>query len=74
VYKRQLLAFIIAQLQMRYHLVPLQGGSFLIDYYPVKLRWQDFLLVGTTVYIVAIMAAWVPSKKAARQQMGLRAE
>jgi lipoprotein-releasing system permease protein len=69
-----LLAFIIAQLQMRYHLVPLQGGSFLIDYYPVKLRWQDFLLVGTTVYLVAIIAAWVPSKKAARQQMGLRAE
>jgi lipoprotein-releasing system permease protein len=69
-----LLAFIIAHLQMHYHLVPLQGGSFLIDYYPVKLRWQDFLLVGTTVFLVAIIAAWVPSKKAARQQMTLRAE
>ncbi len=69
-----LLAYIIAQLQIHYHLVPLQGGSFLIDYYPVKLRWQDFLLVGLTVLFVAIVAAWLPAKKAARQQFSLRAD
>ena len=33
-----LLAFLIAWLQIKFHLIPLQGGSFLIDYYPVKLR------------------------------------
>jgi lipoprotein-releasing system permease protein len=69
-----LLAFIIAQLQIHYHIVPLQGGSFLIDYYPVKLRWQDFVLVGGTVFFVAIMAAWLPAKKAAGQQFSLRSE
>jgi lipoprotein-releasing system permease protein len=69
-----LLAFIIAQLQIKYHLIKLQGGSFLIDYYPVKLRWQDFLLVGATVFIVAVIAAWLPAKKAAGQQFSLRSE
>jgi lipoprotein-releasing system permease protein len=69
-----LLAYIIAQLQIQYHIVPLQGGSFLIDYYPVKLRWQDFVLVGGTVFFVAIMAAWLPAKKAAGQQFSLRSE
>ncbi len=69
-----LLAFIIAQLQIKYHLIKLQGGSFLIDYYPVKLRWQDFLLVGATVFIVAVIAAWLPARKAAGQQFSLRSE
>jgi lipoprotein-releasing system permease protein len=31
-----LLALITAWLQINFHLIPLQGGSFLIDYFPVK--------------------------------------
>jgi lipoprotein-releasing system permease protein len=69
-----LLAFLIAQLQIHFHLIPLQGGSFLIDYYPVKLRLNDFLLVGATVFIIAILAAWLPARKAAGQQFSLRSE
>lgn len=69
-----LLALLITWLQVKYHLVPLQGGSFLIDYYPVKLRGMDFLLVGGTVFVVAFIASWLPSKKAAAQQFSLRSE
>lgn len=69
-----LLAFLIAWLQIRFHLIPLQGGSFLIDYYPVKLRVIDFLLVGATVFIIALIASWLPSRKAANQQFSLRSE
>jgi lipoprotein-releasing system permease protein len=69
-----LLAFFIAWLQITFHLIPLQGGSFLIDYYPVKLRWFDFLLVGSTVFIIALLASWIPSNKAAAQQFSLRSE
>jgi lipoprotein-releasing system permease protein len=53
-------------------LVPLQGGSFLIDYYPVKLVPTDFLLVITTIMIVAFMASWFPSRKAAHQAIELK--
>lgn len=69
-----ILAFIIAWLQIQYHLIPLQGGSFLIDYYPVKLKWMDFALVGATVFVIAFIAAWLPSRKAAAQQYSLRSE
>ncbi len=69
-----LLAFLIAWLQIRFHLIPLQGGSFLIDYYPVKLRVIDFLLVGATVFIIALIASWLPSRKAANQNFSLRSE
>jgi lipoprotein-releasing system permease protein len=69
-----LLALIIALLQIRFHLIPLSGGSFLIDYFPVKLRLMDFLLVGATVFVIALLAAWLPSKKAAGQEFVLRSE
>ena len=69
-----ILALIIAWLQITYHLVPLEGGSFLIDYYPVKLQWPDFVLVAITVLIIALLASWIPARKAARQEFSLRAE
>jgi lipoprotein-releasing system permease protein len=69
-----ILAFIIAWLQINYHLIPLQGGSFLIDYFPVKLRLVDFLLVGATVLVIALLASIIPAAKAARQEFTLRSE
>ena len=69
-----LLALGIALLQINFHLIPLQGGSFLIDYFPVKLRMTDFLLVPATVFVIALIASWLPSRKAANQQFSLRSE
>lgn len=67
-----LLAVLICWLQSTYHLVPLQGGSFLIDYYPVKLVPTDFVLVLSTIIIVALLASWIPARKAANTAIELR--
>ena len=69
-----LLALMIALAQLKFHLVPLQGDSFLIAYFPVKINPWDFLLVGTTVLVIALIAAYIPARKAARQQLVLRSE
>jgi len=69
-----LLALGMALAQIHYKLIPLQGGSFLIDYFPVKLNGADFLLVGVTVLVIAVIASWLPAHKAAQQQFGLRDE
>src|SRR5258708_3388723 len=66
-----LLAVIICWLQSKYKLVPFQGWAFLIDYYPVKLVATDFLLVLSTILVVALLASWLPSKKAAVQPIEL---
>ncbi len=68
------LALAMALAQIKYKLIPLQGGSFLIDYFPVKLNGADFLLVGVTVMVIAVLASWIPARKAAQQQFGLREE
>ena len=68
------LALVLVILQQQFHLVPLQGGSFLIDYFPVKLRVSDFLLVALTVFLIALVASWLPALKASRQELSLRSE
>lgn len=69
-----LLALGIALLQIHFKLIPLQGGSFLIDYFPVQLHLPDFILVGCTVLVIALVASWIPARKAAQQQFALRSE
>ncbi len=58
-------------MQVNFKLVPLQG-NFLIDYYPVKLIPGDFILVGTTILIVVLLASWLPARKAALQPFELK--
>jgi lipoprotein-releasing system permease protein len=69
-----LLALLLAWLQVTFKLIPLQGGSFLIDYFPVSLKIEDFLLVSATVIVIALLASWVPSRKAAMNEFSLRSE
>ncbi|WP_447640294.1 MULTISPECIES: FtsX-like permease family protein [Chitinophagaceae] len=66
------LALSICYLQLKFHLLKLGGGSFLIDYYPVKMYFSDFILVSATVMVVAIIAAWLPAKRAAAQDFSLK--
>ncbi len=67
-----ILALAICWLQVHFKLVGLQGGSFIIDYYPVKISPPDFLLVGSTVFLISVIAAWIPARKAAQQEFILK--
>lgn len=69
-----LCALLLAWLQINFKLIPLQGGSFLIDYFPVTLKIGDFLLVGLTVLVIALLASWMPARKAAMNEFSLRSE
>jgi lipoprotein-releasing system permease protein len=67
-----LLALIIGWLQVKFRLIKLQGSTFLIDHYPVKFLFTDILLVFITVLLIALVASWFPSRKAALQTVELR--
>ncbi len=66
------LAFLTGIIQIKFHLLKLKGNTFIIDYYPVQMNITDFFLVTITVLIVAVLAAWLPSKKAAAQLYSLK--
>ena len=67
-----ILALVLCFLQLQFKLIPLEGTSFIIDYYPVKLVFSDFVIVAITVFIIAVTASWLPSKRAASQPFELR--
>jgi lipoprotein-releasing system permease protein len=67
-----LLAILFCWAQVKFKLIAIQGGTFLIDYYPVTLKASDFILVIATVFLVAFLASWFPSRKAALQPIELR--
>lgn len=52
---------IICWLQIKYGFVKLQGGgSFIINAYPVSIKWADILLIFITVLVIGYLAAWYP--------------
>ncbi len=67
-----LMATIICFLQIKFKLIKLEGGSFLLDYFPVKIIATDFLLVAITATAIAFIAAWFPAFKASKQNFELR--
>lgn len=66
------LALLLCWAQVKYHIVPLQGGSFVVNFYPVKVQWTDLVLVIFTVLVVAVLASWFPARKAALQAIELK--
>jgi lipoprotein-releasing system permease protein len=66
------LAVILCLLQLKFKLIKIGGGSFLIDYYPVQLIITDFFLVAAGTALIVFVASWFPSRKAAGQAFELR--
>ncbi|MGE5425397.1 MAG: ABC transporter permease, partial [Syntrophothermus sp.] len=56
------LGALICWLQMRFGFVKLgnAGSTFVIDAYPVKMLWTDFLFVLITVMGIGLLATWYP--------------
>ncbi len=62
-----ILAIIICWAQVYFKIITIEG-SFVIDAYPVSLRFIDFILVFFTVLTIGFLASWFPAKRAAQQK------
>jgi lipoprotein-releasing system permease protein len=68
-----ILALLFCYLQVTFKIIPLQG-SFVIDYYPIKILISDLLMILGTVLFISVIASWLPSLKAAKQKLSLKAQ
>jgi len=56
-----IIGFLICWLQIKFEFVRLKGsGSFIVDAYPIKIVWTDFLIIFVTVISIGYFAAWYP--------------
>jgi lipoprotein-releasing system permease protein len=60
-----ILASVFCWLQYKFHFIKLAGNSFVIDYYPIKPMLMDYVAITTLVILIAILAGWIPARKAA---------
>ncbi|MCX6331910.1 MAG: ABC transporter permease [Bacteroidetes bacterium] len=59
------LSSLFCWLQLKYHLIKLEGNSFVIDYYPVKPMVVDYIAIIGLVVFISILAGWIPARRAA---------
>lgn len=65
-----IIASLFIVLQQQFHFIKLGGSSFVIDYYPIKPLLEDYLAIIGLVILIAILAGWLPARKAAKQIHG----
>ena len=68
-----ILSLILYWMQKNYGLISIPDG-FLIDAYPIELRFIDFIVVTLTVMIIGYMASLLPSIRAGKVSAFVRQE
>lgn len=67
-----IIGLLIAYAQKTFEIVKLGGGgSFVIDAYPVDVRFSNLLLVAATVIFIAIFSAGLTAVRASRQEIAV---
>ena len=62
----------ICWLENTFHLIPLNGDFFIIDYYPVKIILIDIIKIIGLVYIISFAATILPAFYAANKMIELK--
>ena len=69
------LGYLIIALQMKFHFLKLSGGddsSFVINYYPVKLKWIDPIVTLAIIVSISLLASYFPAKRASESEMSFK--
>ena len=70
-----ILGYVVCLLQIKFHFLKLSNGSdssFVIDYYPVILKWADPLVTVGIIISVSLFAAYFPARKAGESAMSFK--
>ena len=69
------LGYLIIILQMKFHFLKLTGGgdsSFVINSYPVKLKWMDPVITLVIIVSISLLASYFPAKRASESEMSFK--
>jgi lipoprotein-releasing system permease protein len=53
---------ILCVLQTTFGIIPLdaEGGSFIVNYYPVAVQWTDIVLIFLTIMLIGLLTSLIP--------------
>lgn len=58
-----IIGLLICWIQIQFHVITFPEGSFIIDYYPVEVRFWDIVVTTIIVTIIGFVAAVIPTRK-----------
>ncbi len=67
-----IISIILCLLQTQFKWIKLGNGTFIIDYYPVKMQVTDFLFVFAVIFFIVMAASWWPARKASKSYIHLK--
>ena len=59
-------AFLLGFLQQQFGWIKIQGGTFVVDAFPIKFIYLDFFVIALTSMTIVLLASWIPSLKASK--------
>jgi lipoprotein-releasing system permease protein len=57
-----IIGFILAYLQQEFGLIKMGAGSFVIDAYPVSIKFNDIIIIQLIVLLIGLLASWFTSR------------
>jgi lipoprotein-releasing system permease protein len=68
------LGYLFIILQMKFHFLKLGGAesSFVINYYPVILKWRDPVVTFAIIISISLLASYFPAKRASERAMSFK--
>jgi lipoprotein-releasing system permease protein len=68
-----LAGFAVCYLQQEYGIIGFGGmETFIINAYPVKMKWMDFMLIFIFILFLGICTSWLPALKAVKMRINFR--
>lgn len=61
-----LITIVLCLLQQHVGIIPMPGNTFVVDYYPVKMQFWDFVAASFVVFFISMIASYFPTVRAAR--------
>lgn len=62
-----LIGVLLCIIQMYWGIIPFPGGSFVVEYYPMKFGFWDFPLVITSVIAIGLLSSWIAARRGAKE-------
>jgi lipoprotein-releasing system permease protein len=61
--------YIICVLQKKYGFISMGMESALVDAYPIRVQWLDFVVVGLAVFLITLALGYKPALEASKQNL-----
>lgn len=59
------LAYLVLEIQQRFHLIHIPGDVYFMNTIPVSMHWTDFLVIGGIAFVLSLLASYLPARTAA---------